>query len=308
MIAHGWKVGGERVTEVIDTSACKILPVWEPYASRVVAGEKTWELRPNASVHVGRVYIAVAARKRDKERAGAGASRLIPKGIRYLVGSVEVKGTRTVNEREFTEGQNRHCFDEATSGTETKFDAARRMAGGRSGQLYAWEMEDATWYEWPVPFKASPAVRWPVMATPGGAAWSDVQRAARGEGAWATGRRPRRRGRPVTVEEDGEVDSRAGADDGRRERERRVQARVDYNPGVRRAGVRRGKKRQRADGTEDAQAGTKRRQATLTPAHVVVSPLTVTRMVGGRYDWLDGALAKRRRRLAPDDGRIHDPG
>ena len=80
---------------------------------------------------------------------------------------------------------------------------------------------------------------------------------------------------------------------------------MDYNPGVRRAGTRRGQKRRREDG---AAATPKRRQTALAPAHVAVSPLTVTRMVGGRYDWLDGALEKRRRRLAPDDGRLHDPG
>ena len=106
----------------------------------------------------------------------------------------------------------------------------------------------------------------------------------------------------------GATDAVEDVDGGRRERERRVQARVDYNPGGRRAGMRRGQKRWRAGETEEVRTGAKRKQTALTPAHVAVSPLTVTRMVGGRYDWLDGALAKRRRRLAPDDGRIHDPG
>ena len=228
MIAHGWKVGGTRVTEAIDTSVCKILPIWEPYASRVVAGEKTWELRPDASAHVERVYIAVAARKRDRERAGSGAARLTPKGIRYLVGSVEVKGTRAVNEREFAEGQqDRHCFDEAASSTETRFEAARRMAGGRSGQLHAWEMGDAIWYEWPVPFKASPAVRWPEMATPGGATWRVERCATRSTGRRGLG--------------DGETAAsamEAGSSDGGR------------------SGGRRGGHRQRPAGTGAARAGT----------------------------------------------------
>ena len=41
--------------------------------------------------------------------------------------------------------------------------------------------------------------------------------------------------------------------------------------------------------------------------HIAVSPLTVGRVTGGRYDWQDGELAKRPRRLV-DDGRAHDPG
>ena len=87
---------------------------------------------------------------------------------------------------------------------------------------------------------------------------------------------------------DGVTDAVEDVDGGRRERERRVQARVDYNPGGRRAGMRRGQKRWRAGEAEEVRTGAKRKQTVLTPAHVAVSPLTVTRMVGGRYDWLDG--------------------
>ena len=46
------------------------------------------ELRPDAHVQPGRIYISVAARRRDKERAGDGAEVLV--GVRYIVGSVEV--------------------------------------------------------------------------------------------------------------------------------------------------------------------------------------------------------------------------
>ena len=57
----------------------------------------------------------------------------------------------------------------------------------------------------------------------------------------------------------------------------------------------------------DKAAAAARHSGRLQPSHVAVSPSTIDRMVGGMYDWQDGALAKRRRRM-PDDGRAHDPG
>ena len=75
---------GGTATEAIDTATARILPVVEPYASAIVAGEKTWELRPDAHVQPGRIYISVAARRRDKERAGDGAEVLVPKGDETL--------------------------------------------------------------------------------------------------------------------------------------------------------------------------------------------------------------------------------
>ena len=268
-----------------------------------MAGEKTWELRPDAHVQPGRVYISVATRRRDKGRAGDGAEVLVPKGVRYIIGSVEVVRPRRITEAEFDANAGRHRFDERRNDDETAYAAAVRMAGGKAGVLYAWELRDAKWYEWPVPYKASPSVRWPAMEPPGAVGWSGVQRAACGEGAYSLGRRVRRQPVDGGVAEAEERVSAAEA------RPRRAVPRVDYDAGARRgARASRGPRQARSTAYMDMAGTEGRGGGVVKPSQVAVSPHTVERMTGGRYDWQDGELLRRRRRLLVDDGRARDPG
>ena len=85
---------------------------------------------------------------------------------------------------------------------------------------------------------------------------------------------------------------------------------MDYNPARRpRELGKRGRAVRGGTGTGymDKAALAARSGGRLQPSHVAVSPTTIDRMVGGLYDWQDGALAKRQRRVL-DDGRLHDPG
>lgn len=281
-----------------------------------MAGDKTWELRNEPATQRGRIYITVATRKRDTARAGAEAARLTPAGRRYIIGSVELVGSHVIDGRAFDDGQSRHRFEEACEEGETRYEAALRMAGGRRAQLHAWELREPRWYEWPVPFKATAAVKWPTMQPPAGATWGEVQRAARGEGGLAAGRRRHGRERAQQAEEAaaaGRMRRRTGVNDASERPRRATVQRVDYNQTAgRRREPAQGQKRQRSPGAAraymDRAATVARSGGRLRPEHVRISPLTVERMVEGRYDWQDGALTQRRRRVMTDDGRAEDPG
>jgi len=185
--------------------------------------------------------------------------------VRFIIGAVqmgEVSGPLT--RVQYEAGRNRHGLSET-------YDVACALYGGKERKLWAWTVKRARAYEWPVPFQASTAVRWPAMKPPRGATWTKVQDAARGAGPLAM--TPEHRTKRVRLRERAE----------------------EVTPAARRART-----------TEGTYSETRQRQGARAPKRpreeqqrcravrsIEMSHVAVDAVVDGRYDWRDSALRRR---------------
>ena len=140
-------------------------------------------------------------------------------------------------------------------------------------------------YTWPVPFRASTAVRWPAFEPPLREDWEEVRKAARGEGRLAGPRghathaqhTPAQEATPASRKRAG---SRAPAGT-YSESAQRKKRKASFHGGY----------------VEDP----KRKEGAREIMAIEMSPYALAAVVAGAYEWRDGALpptkAARKRRI-----------